>query len=187
MNRPAVTVESAPPNNHINRRKQKHTRPEPPQIIHILPGHLDVHAPHAADDVHGQDDGAEDGQLAEHVGGLLLALVHEDVDLGEVVGVGAGEEAAVSSQYVSQHTWVDDYARLVMRQVAGHRHDVVLDVAQVQADLRLGRDLPLLVAALGEALDDVGLVAEQAVHAHDLLAALADAAQHVARGQRDVP
>ena len=68
--------------------------PEPNQVaLVLLPGDPDVHAPHARDDVHGQDDGAEDGELAKDVGGLLGALVHTDVDLGEVVAVGAGEEA----------------------------------------------------------------------------------------------
>lgn len=67
--------------------------PEPGQIaLGILAGDPDIHAPQAGDDVHRQHNGAEDGELAEHVGGLLLALVHADVDLGEVVAVGAGED-----------------------------------------------------------------------------------------------
>ena len=55
--------------------------------------HPYVHAPHTGHDVHGQDDGTEDRKLTEDIGGLLGALVHADVDLGEVVAVGAGEEA----------------------------------------------------------------------------------------------
>lgn len=68
--------------------------PEPGQVAFVLLArHPDVHAPHTGDDVHGQDDGTEDGELAEDIGGLFGALVHADVDLGEVVAVGAGEEA----------------------------------------------------------------------------------------------
>ena len=58
----------------------------------FLARHPHVHAPQAGDDVHGQDDRAEDGELAEDVGGLLLSLVHADVDLCEVVAVGASED-----------------------------------------------------------------------------------------------
>lgn len=57
--------------------------PEPSQIaLVLLSGHPYIHAPQSCDDVHGQDDGAEHGELAEDVGGLFLALVHADIDLG---------------------------------------------------------------------------------------------------------
>lgn len=63
--------------------------PEPGQVAFVLlAGHPYVHAPHTRDDVHGQDDGTQHGEFAEDVGGLLGALVHADVDLGEVVAVG---------------------------------------------------------------------------------------------------
>ena len=61
------------------------TTPEPIQIINILAWNKDVHAPHACHYVHWQDDGAQDCQLAKHVGCLLLALIHTDVDLCQVV------------------------------------------------------------------------------------------------------
>ena len=66
------------------------------QIIHLLPRHLDVHPPHSANDVHRQHDGAQHGELAEHVRGALLAFVHDDVELGKVIGVGAGEETTTT-------------------------------------------------------------------------------------------
>lgn len=76
------------------RQQPSRQAPEPRQIaLVLLARHPDVHAPEAGDDVHGEDDGTEDGEFAEDVGGLLLALVHADVDLGEVVAVGAGEES----------------------------------------------------------------------------------------------
>ena len=68
--------------------------PEPGQVAFVLLAwYPDVHAPHTSHDVHGQDNGTEDCELAEDVCGLLGALVHADVDLGEVVAVGAGKEA----------------------------------------------------------------------------------------------
>jgi hypothetical protein len=105
--RPSPTLHINPSNNPINPLRNKVARetetkqtsrnaPEPDQIaLVLLTRHPDVHAPHASDDVHGQDDGSEDGEFAENVGGLLGALVHADVDLGEVVAVGAGEEAVI--------------------------------------------------------------------------------------------
>lgn len=56
-----------------------------------------IHPPHARDDVHWQDDRAENCEPAEDVVGLLCPLVHADVDLGEVVRVGAGQDAAIMS------------------------------------------------------------------------------------------
>lgn len=66
---------------------------EPIQVFNVLAGDDAVHTPYTSNDVHGKDDGTEDGQLAEDVRCLLLALVHANVDLSEVVAVGAGEEA----------------------------------------------------------------------------------------------
>jgi hypothetical protein len=47
-------------------------------------------------------------------------------------------------------------------------------------DVRLGSDAPALIAPLGQALDDIGLVAHQSEQAHDLFAARADPPKHVA-------
>jgi len=58
---------------------------------------------------------------------------------------------------------------------------MVLNIRQVQPDVSTGRDAVLLVAALGEALDDVGFAAEQAQEGHDLFAAVADGAEQGAR------
>ena len=66
-----------------------------------------------------------------------------------------------------------------MTQVTRHRNDVILDIAQVHADFIARCDVPVLIAALREALDDVCLVAQKTVQAHDLLSAFADATQHV--------
>lgn len=69
----------------------KLTRPEPIQVIHLLPWYSDVHAPHPADDIHGQYDGTQHGEFSEHIGCLFLSLVHAYVDLREIVRVGAGK------------------------------------------------------------------------------------------------
>ena len=99
---PQSTIPSHDPINPLRNKVARNAKreqasgnaPEPSQVaLVLLTRHPDVHAPHTGDDVHGQDDGAEDGEFAEDVGGLLGALVHADVDLGEVVAVGAGEEA----------------------------------------------------------------------------------------------
>ncbi len=44
--------------------------PEPPKIVDILAGDLEVAAEHTCHDVHWEDDRSEDGQFAEHVGCL---------------------------------------------------------------------------------------------------------------------
>lgn len=90
-----------PSNNSINllgdkeateakRQQPRSKTPEPDQIpLVFLARDPNIHAPKTSDDVHGQHDGAEDRELAEHVGGLLLSLVHADINLCEVVAVGA--------------------------------------------------------------------------------------------------
>lgn len=86
------------PRNKITNQPKRHETggdaEEPGEVaLDVLPGHPDVHAPHAGDDVHRQHDGAENGELAEDVGVHFGALVHANVDLGDVVAVGAAEEA----------------------------------------------------------------------------------------------
>ena len=66
---------------------------------------------------------------------------------------------------------------LEMPEVTHHREDMVLDIAEVEADFTPRRDAVLLVAALGEAFDDVRFAAEQAHEGHHLLTAFADLAQ----------
>lgn len=58
----------------------------------FLAGHPNVHAPKTSNDVHGKHDRAEYGELAEDVSGLLLPLVHADVDLSKVIGMRARED-----------------------------------------------------------------------------------------------
>ena len=62
-------------------------------MFELLSRHINVHAPHTCNDVHREDNGADDGELAQDIGVLLGALVHADVDLGNVVAVSSAEEA----------------------------------------------------------------------------------------------
>lgn len=61
-----------------------------------------------------------------------------------------------------------------MTQVVHVRDHVILDVAQIEANLGPGSDGVLLRAAFGEAFDHVGFAAEKPHQRHDLLAAIAD-------------
>ena len=70
---------------HAEDYQARRQTPEPRQRLDILSRNEAVHTPETGDDVHGQDDGADDGKFAQDVVGLLRALVHADVDLGEIV------------------------------------------------------------------------------------------------------
>lgn len=51
----------------------------------MLSGYHHVHTPHTRNNIHGEDDGAQNGELTQHISCLLLALVHANVDLCQVV------------------------------------------------------------------------------------------------------
>lgn len=76
---------------------------------------------------------------------------------------------------------------LKVPEVRHHSDDVVLDVAEVEADVHARGDVIVLVAALCEAAEDVGLAAEELHEGHDGLADVADGAQEVVHivGARD--
>lgn len=64
-------------------------------------------------------------------------------------------------------------------QIAHHGDDVVLDITEVETDIATGRDAVLLVAALREALDDIGLASEKPRQGRDRFAAVADLAKKI--------
>lgn len=64
-----------------------------------------------------------------------------------------------------------------MAQGAHHGHHVILDVGEVESDFRAGRDAILVVAALGEALDDIGFPRQETHEGIDLFAAFGDLAE----------
>lgn len=59
--------------------------------------YLRIHSPHAGDNVHREDNGTQNGELAENVVGLLCTFVHTDVDLGEIVAVCSRKQARLMS------------------------------------------------------------------------------------------
>ena len=64
-----------------------------------------------------------------------------------------------------------------MAKVGHHSHDVVLDVAKIEADFAARCDGVGFVAAFSEAFDDVCFSAEQTHERHDFFAALANLAE----------
>lgn len=67
----------------------------------MLSGYHYVHTPHTRDDIHRENDCAQNGELTQYIGCLLLPLVHANADLCQVVGVGPREKPTVVS------TWED--------------------------------------------------------------------------------
>lgn len=122
------------------------------QRINLLPRDGNVHAEQTSHHVQRDNDRGQQGDLAEDAvrGSSLDDAV--DGNLGKVVAVGP-----------RQHLFE-------MAQVGHHGYHVVLNIAQVQTDVHTRRDLVVLVAALGEALEDVSFSTEQAHQAHDVLA-----------------
>lgn len=68
---------------------------------------------------------------------------------------------------------------LVVIEITRHGHDMILDIAQVEADFRPRRHLPLFIASFGESLDDVRFMTQQSIQAHDLLATIAHPSEQV--------
>lgn len=66
-------------------------------------------------------------------------------------------------------------------QIAHHGDDVILDVAEIKADITTRSNTVLLIAALREALDNICLAAEEAHHGHDFLATFSNGAENDAR------
>lgn len=61
-----------------------------------------------------------------------------------------------------------------MPQVTHHRHHMVLDVAEVESDLRPRRDAVLVIATFREPLDNVRFASEEPHEGIDLFAAFAN-------------
>ena len=86
-----------PLGNHVTRHAEEDETSsdavEPGQVALIfLTGNPHVHTPETGDDVHGQDDGTQDCQLSQHIGGLFLSLIHTNIDLSEVIAVGSSKD-----------------------------------------------------------------------------------------------
>ncbi len=66
-----------------------------------------------------------------------------------------------------------------MAEIGHHRHDVVLDVAEVKTDVHAWGDVVILVAPLREAAEHVCFAAKELHERHDRLAHVADLPQEV--------
>lgn len=142
--------------NDTKERRQIH-------LINAPKRHRDVHPEDETDQMEGHEDGRQQHDLAEHLvgGGPLVEAV--DGDGREVVAVGAGEDI------------------LEMAEVGHHGDDVVLDVVEVHADVHARGDDVVLVAALREAAEHVGLATEETQQGDDVVPDLADAEEEGGR------
>lgn len=70
---------------------------------------------------------------------------------------------------------------LKVAEIRHHRHHVVLDVGQIEANVTAGCDRVLLVASFSEPFDDVRFAAEEAEEGHHLLTRVADGSKDDAR------
>lgn len=115
----------------------------------------DVHTEETGDDVQGHDNRRKEGNLAENL--VCSRALGDAVDgqLSKVVAVGA-----------RQHP-------LKMAKSVHHGDNVILNVTEIEAYFHARSDLVVLVASLREALEHIGLSAEQAHQSHDVLADVA--------------
>lgn len=143
-------------NNNNSRHNPKNTK-EPLESIGMLTRNLDVHTKQTTDQVHRNQDGSNESNLAKNLVDMVTQYKVSDIELGKVVGMRA-----------TKHL-------LEMRQVRHHGYDVILDIAQVQPNITTGGDGVLLVATLGEAADYICFAAQQAHQTHYFLAEATDA------------
>ena len=129
---------------------------EPAEPIRILARHIDIHTEETSNQIERDEDGSDQSDFAEQCICLVALGDIVDRDLCKVVGV-----------RTAQHL-------LKVRQIGHHGHYVVLHVGKIEADVTTRRDGVLLVAAFGEALDDVCLATEETDQGHNLLAAISD-------------
>jgi hypothetical protein len=127
-----------------------------PSKATILTRNANVHAKQTADQVERNQDRRDDSDLLQCIVASVTLDYLVDRDLGQVVGVCA-----------TQHLFE-------MGQVGHHGNDVILDIAEIQAHIAAGCYAVRLVAALCEALDNIGLATKQTQQLHDTLAAVAN-------------
>ena len=56
---------------------------------------LCVHTPHTGNNIHRQDNGTKDGEFSQDVSVRFGALVHSNVDLGDVVAVRPAQKTVI--------------------------------------------------------------------------------------------
>lgn len=117
----------------------------------MLTGDFNVHAKQTTDQVHRDEHGRDEGDLAENLVDMIAQHQVGHVQLRKVVGV-----------RTAQHLFE-------MGQVGHHGHNVILDVTQIQTDVSTRSHRVLLIAALGKPSNDIGLATQKAHQTHDLL------------------
>ena len=132
---------------------------EPFETDGVATGDRYVHAEETTDEIEGDQNGGDDGDLAEDVVGVISLFDPLHRNLSQVIGMGSREHL------------------FEMGQVGHHREHVILDVAKVESDFGSGRDRVLFVASFGEALDHVGFAAEKSHDAHHLATTEANLSQ----------
>lgn len=113
---------------------------------------MDVHTPETGDQVHGNEHGTERSELGQDVVDLVVRVGHLDRDLREVVRVRTRENLLVVVQVL-----VSALSPQELETYTRHSDQVVLDIRKIEANVGLRRDEPVLIAALGKTLDDIGL------------------------------
>jgi len=73
----------------------------------------------------------------------------------------------------------DGYLLFVMRKIARHGDDMILNITQVKTNFASRSNFPLLITLLCETFDDIGLGTEESVEAHDLFPTFSNVAKHV--------
>lgn len=76
---------------------------------------------------------------------------------------------------------------LKMSQITHHRHDMILNITKIKANIHARRDVIVLVTSLGKTAEDVSFSAKKLHQPHGGLADVADGAQEVVHvvGARD--
>lgn len=116
----------------------KDTEP-PSQAIAIHSWNSDVHSKQTGDEIQRDENGSDQSDFPKRLLDLITLGEVVHTDLSKVVGMAA-----------AQHL-------LKVTQIAHHGDNVVLNIRQIHADVATGSDRVVLIAAFGEALDDIGL------------------------------
>ncbi len=121
------------------------------------------------DNIQRHNDRGQQGDLAKDTVRARPLRDTIDGELSEVVAMGA-----------QQHLFE-------VAKVRHHGYNVILDVTEIETDVHPRRHLIVLIATLGETLEDVSLASKQPHKAHDILAGSADFPQELSHvvGSRD--
>ena len=151
---------TGPAKNHRTQRNHDaNDTKEWSKVSCVFERHWDVHAEQTAYQVQRYQDRGKERDLAENAVGICALRYIVDGQSREVVAMGA-----------RQHL-------LEVAQVRRHCYNVILNIAQVHADVHAGGDLIILVAPLREATEHVSLTSEKPKECHAILPDSSDGPQ----------